>query len=220
MKFSTAIIHREKDRERIPLINKVREYLPDSRVVGAFEPNWELMQDVRAIRGVSVSQLKAYTLFGDDTQCHLNLEDDAVVVPAGLQELQDLDELPEDCGILLVGSETPNAFRSGNFYEVAAPFHGAHGVLFNTPVLSKTHFMLHAWELLSTTHMADSACCLEGLLDTAVKRVGLRIYRMDRMAFATSGGFSSRTGRAHSPRDATPMSQKEVAAQKIPYFVP
>lgn len=220
MIFTTAIIHREQDRERVPLINLMREVIPSSRIVGAFEPLWEQAKDVRSIRGCSVSHLKAYAAIANESTPHLNLEDDAVVIPDGLKELAELESLPDDCGVLLVGSETPNIYKMGSFYEVVVPFHGAHGVLFNTPLLCKTHFLMHAWELLSTTEMSEKACCFEGLLFAACSRVGLRVYRMDKMAFSTSGGISSRTGRVHGPRDATPISSPKLATQQIPYFTP
>lgn len=220
MKFSTAIIHRTVDKDRIPLIDKIREVIPDAALAIAFEPIWETQQDVRAIRGVSVSHLKAYTQMATPGQCHMNLEDDAVLVPEGYEALIKLEKLPDDCGVLLTGSVTPNAYKVGSLYEVTSPYHGAHGVLFNTPVLLGTHFLMHAYELLSTTHMADSACCFEGLLETALKRVGLRIYRQDTMAFGTAGGISSRTGRTHEPRSTTPLSIATQKQSPIPYFQP
>lgn len=220
MKFSTAIIHRKVDKDRITLIDKVREVIPDAVIYEAFEPTWEPQPDTRAIRGVSVSHLKAFASYAKPGQLHMNLEDDVVLVPDAYEQLLSLDTLPDDCGVLLTGSETPHAYKVGDLYEVELPYYGAHGVLFNSPVVLSTHFFTHAYELLSTTHMADSSCCFEGLLHTALKRVGLKVYRQDTMPFGTAGMLSSRTNKVPKPRDTTPLSMAAKKQSPIPYFQP
>lgn len=228
MKFTTSIIHLARCVDRQKLINDIRRHIPDSKIVNAFEPTWEEKQDVRSIRGSSVSHLLAFEAACKFDIPHLVLEDDAVVNQSGLRDLVELDCLPDDCGILLVGSETPFAYEAPSekmaFWEVRHSFHGAHGVLYNTPKLKDTKFLEVAWKCLSTNHMADSSCCYEGLLATALETVGLRAYRLNEMAFTTDPSIVSlRTGKPvhqRSLRAASdgPAPQEVKKESPIPFY--
>jgi exopolysaccharide biosynthesis predicted pyruvyltransferase EpsI len=165
--------------------------------MNAITPDWEMDRTARAIRGCSLSHLKAVK---EAKGMVLVLEDDAL--PQNVEELKTLTfEAPEGEGIFLLGAEVLYSVSTGTgFYEVFLPYHGTQAVLYDAPLLKSNGWLLAAYENAATKPLKAKAVCYEQLIALACKDVGTRILRLPKMYFSTVEGFSDRTGEYMPPR--------------------
>lgn len=204
MNINTTIIHQLDRTDRIKWVNALKKLFPKASVMFAHEMPWVKSKDERSILGCCISHL--FALKGADPRHpHLVLEDDARLLPEGDKTIKRITAIPKDCGVLLLGSETPAAAEVGldEFYLVGDRIGGTHAVLYNLPVLVRSEFFLHAFEAIASKRFGNDYECWETTLLDSLQKCGLKVLRPKVvMPFVTHASISSRTGQIMNARNS------------------
>lgn len=195
-----ALIHDPLRLDRAKFVGALYEKFPDIHLVVAQQPAWETDPHNRALRGCMLSHLlaiKEISRLRPDENI-LVLEDDAELYAPGWAEwVRSQGDVPEDAGIVLLGSETETHGPSVNgFIEVLPKCFGSHAVIY-TPQLIKRGFLQEAYAITAANRIGRSengapSLCPESVMLMATGNVGLKVYRPRTMAFTAAPGFSSR----------------------------
>lgn len=212
MDYNVAIIHDLNRIDRKENVSQIYKHFPEAKLFKAVIPTWEPQQDVRSIKGSSLSHALAYKYMSNGKPI-LVLEDDAFLA---LDKIPEIPDLPDNCGALVLGGEMPVTINLNNgTHEVFCPWHGAHAILYNTPKLQEKGFSENLFELIASTPLSEKAACYEGVLFAAIERCGLKLLRPDITFFTTIPTVSARTGKVAAPRHVggiiTPQIKKQEA---------
>jgi len=199
----SVIIHQHHRQDRKASVMDLFRKVGNCRVLEAISPTWESASSNVAVRGCSLSHLRALRIFGSSPV--LVLEDDAEVLPAAYEQWLQTDTLPADCGAVLLGGDVEHHSPApGGWHEVQPPFWGTQAVAYNTPLLSQTAFLTNAYELLASNQMGPNGngfgLCYESILLMALHSVGLKLYCRHDHAFTTRSDPSARSGEIEPPR--------------------
>jgi len=176
-----------------------------AKITSAIVPTWEEDNSPRSVRGCSLSHL--YSVYNTNNPI-LVLEDDA----SPRMDIWDdvwndilSSPTPDDCGILILGSETCENYIPSDdlFVKVLPPFFGTHAILYNTVLLKQRNFLLHAYQILASNKMGDSGdihgIFYESVLIQALHQSGLSAYRPKKLPFTTIENISTRDGELLQP---------------------
>lgn len=207
----SVIIHQDHRQDRKASVTELFRKVGNCRVLEAIAPTWESAPSNIAVRGCSLSHLRALRIHGDSPL--LVLEDDAEVLPAGYEAWLETDALPADCGAVLLGGDVEHHSPAADgWHEVLPPFWGTQAVAYNTPLLSRTAFLTNAYELLASNQMGPHGSgfglCYESILLMALHSVGLKLYCRHDHAFTTRTDHSARSGEIEPPRFHTIQSPR------------
>lgn len=193
-----TVIHDPARLDRAQYIAKLYELYPNIILTYAQKPTWESHHTSRATRGCALAHLLASSTLLKKQESVLVLEDDAVPYQPGTDFLKAHQDLPEDAGIILLGSEVykHDSVLDCGYAKVHPPFRGTHAVLY-TPKLLNSNFFTEAYRLIATHSMGTrdlyhDALCFESVLLQATTHAGLSIYRPRIMTFTAAAGFSDR----------------------------
>lgn len=192
----SVIIHQSHRKDRFP--GALREALGNCQLQEALCPKWEASRENISVRGCSLSHLHALRHHGQDGKPILILEDDAEIIPAHYEEWLDIDELPPDCGAVLLGGNV-HGFKAAKdhpgWYEVYGTFWGSQAVVYNQPVLKGTDFLVNAYIYLASNQIGPAGngtgLCYEYVLRMALQAAGLKLYCRERHAFTTRAELES-----------------------------
>jgi hypothetical protein len=199
----SVIIHQGHRQDRKASVMDLFKQVGNCRIVEAIAPTWESASSNIAVRGCSLSHLRALRLFGGSPI--LVLEDDAETLPAAYEAWLQTTSLPADCGAVLLGGDVEHhAPGPDGWHEVLPPFWGSQAVAYNTPLLNGTPFLTNAYELLASNQMGPDGngfgLCYESILLMALHSVGLKLYCRRDHAFTTRTDHSARSGEVEPPR--------------------
>jgi len=199
----SVIIHQDHRQDRKASVMELFKHVGNCRVLEAIAPAWESASSNIAVRGCSLSHLRALRIFGASPI--LVLEDDAEVLPAAYEEWLQTDTLPDDCGAVLLGGDVEHHTPGPDgWHEVLPPFWGTQAVAYNTPLLNQTAFLTNAYELIASNQMGPhgggGGLCYESILLMALHSAGLKLYCRRDHAFTTHTDHSARSGEIEPPR--------------------
>lgn len=200
----SVIIHQAKREDRKPSVIDLFHKVGNCRVFEAIAPTWESAPANIAVRGCSLSHLRALREHGGD-QPILILEDDALVMPDAYEAWLQTHTLPADCGAVLLGGDVDHhAPGPDGWHEVLPPYWGSQAVAYNLPLLNRTPFLTNAYEIIASNqigpHGHGFGLCYESILLMALHSVGLKLYCRPDLAFSTQQDTSARSGRIEPPR--------------------
>ncbi|MBX3740256.1 MAG: polysaccharide pyruvyl transferase family protein [Akkermansiaceae bacterium] len=202
-----VIIHQSGREDRKASVLELFHKVGNCRMLEAVAPLWESAPANVAVRGCSLSHLRALRLHGGNGPL-LVLEDDAKVVPAAYGSWLRTTTLPDDCGAVLLGGDVAHHTPGpGGWHEVLPPFWGSQAVVYNTPLLAKTPFLINALEIIASNqvgpHGNGFGLCYESILLMALQSVGLKLHCRTDHAFTTHEDTSARSGKIEPPRMAS-----------------
>jgi len=205
----SVIIHQSHRKDRFPGV--LRSALGNCQLQEALCPEWEASRENISVRGCSLSHLHALRHHGQDGKPILILEDDAEIIPAHYEEWLGIDQLPPDCGAVLLGGNV-HGFKAAEahpgWYEVYGTFWGSQAVVYNQPVLKGTDFLVNAYIYLASNQIGPAGngtgLCYEYVLRKALQATGLKLYCRERHAFTTRAELeSTRSGTTIPARHAS-----------------
>jgi len=186
----SVIIHQSHRKDRYP--GALRSALGNCQMQEALCPTWESSRENISVRGCSLSHLHALRHHGQDGKPILILEDDAEIIPAHYQEWLDIDDLPPDCGAVLLGGNVHGftaSTKHPGWYEVHGTFWGSQAVVYNQPLLKDSDFLVNAYIYLASNQIGPAGkgtgLCYEYVLRMALQSSGLKLYCRERHAFTT-----------------------------------
>jgi len=199
----SVIIHQNHRADRKAGVMEIFHKVGNCRVLEAIAPTWETAPSNIAVRGCSLSHLRALRLYGDSPV--LVLEDDAETLPEAYEAWLRTTALPADCGAVLLGGDVEHHEPGPDgWHEVQPPFWGTQAVAYNTPLLNRTAFLTNAYELIASNQMGPHGggfgLCYESILLMALHSVGLKLYCRHDHAFTTRTDHSARSGEIEPPR--------------------
>lgn len=206
-----VIIHQNHRQDRKASVMDLFHKVGNCRVLEAIAPTWESASSNIAVRGCSLSHLRALRIFGASSV--LVLEDDAEVLPAAYEAWLQTTALPDDCGAVLLGGDVEHHSPGPDgWHEVQPPYWGTQAVAYNMPLLNRTAFLTNAYELLASNQMGPHGSgfglCYESILLMALHSVGLKLYCRHDHAFTTRTDHSARSGEIEPARFHTIQSPK------------
>lgn len=199
-----VIIHQSSREDRKASVLELFHKVGNCRVLEAVAPLWESAPANVAVRGCSLSHLRALRLHGGSRPL-LVLEDDAKVMPSAYGAWLRTTSLPADCGAVLLGGDVMHHTPGPDgWHEVLPPFWGTQAVAYNTPLLRKTPFLANALEIIASNqvgpHGNGFGLCYESILLMALQSVGLKLHCRTDHAFTTHEDTSARSGKTEPPR--------------------
>lgn len=199
----SVIIHQNHRQDRKASVMDLFQKVGNCRVLEAIAPTWESAPSNIAVRGCSLSHLRALRIAGCSPV--LVLEDDAEVLHEAYEEWLQTAALPADCGAVLLGGDVEHHSPAADgWHEVLPPFWGTQAVAYNTPLLNQTAFLTNAYELIASNQMGPHGggfgLCYESILLMALHSVGLKLYCRHDHAFTTRTDHSARSGEIEPPR--------------------
>ncbi|WAC18935.1 hypothetical protein OVA24_17015 [Luteolibacter sp. SL250] len=202
-----VIIHQSSREDRKACVLELFRTVGNCRMLEAVAPLWESAPANVAVRGCSLSHLRALRLHGGNSPL-LVLEDDAKVLPAAYETWLGTASLPGDCGAVLLGGDVAHhAPGPAGWHEVLPPFWGSQAVAYNMPLLAETSFLTNALEITASNqvgpHGNGFGLCYESILLMALQSVGLKLYCRTDHAFTTHEDTSARSGKVEPPRMAS-----------------
>lgn len=191
--MKVMIVHRAERVDRDPFVRKLIGEFPQSRIQNAYSPAWEKSRVAQSLRGGACSILCAVRNHLEDHPV-LVLEDDADFNG----DLPDLSTLPEDAGVVILGSwGAPEPDDGQQWTKIHQKFFGCQAILF-MPQLNRTDFLLDAYEMMALCSFDPSSeglkTCIESILMHSTKKAGLAVYRPQSFSFTTHESISDRTG--------------------------
>ena len=206
-----VIIHQSGREDRKASVLELFRKVGNCRMLEAVAPLWESAPANVAVRGCSLSHLRALRLHGGNRPL-LVLEDDAKVMPAAYQAWLETTTLPDDCGAVLLGGDVEHHEPAADgWHEVLPPFWGSQAVAYNTPLLGKTAFVTNALEITAANqvgpHGNGFGLCYESILLMALQSVGLKLHCRAEHAFTTHEDTSARSGKVEPQRMTSINSQ-------------
>jgi len=204
---NAVVIHQSSRHDRKEGVMELFRKVGNCRMLEAVAPLWESAPANVAVRGCSLSHLRALRVHGGDGAL-LVLEDDAKVMPAAYEAWLQTTKLPEDCGAVLLGGDVQHHTpRPDGWHEVLPPYWGSQAVVYNTPLLQGTDFLTNALEITASNqvgpHGNGFGLCYESILLMALQSVGLKLYCRTDHAFTTHEDMSARSGQVEPPRMAS-----------------
>lgn len=201
------IIHQSSREDRKASVMELFRRVGNCRMLEAVAPLWESAPSNVAVRGCSLSHLRALRLYGGNGPL-LVLEDDARVMPDAYEEWLRTTSLPVDCGAVLLGGDVSHHKPGpGDWHEVQPPFWGSQAVAYHMPLLENTPFLTNALEIIASNqvgpHGNGFGLCYESILLMALQSVGLKLYCRADHAFTTHEDASARSGNIEPPRMAS-----------------
>lgn len=202
-----VIIHQSSREDRKPSVKALFQAVGNCRVLEAVAPLWESAPANVAVRGCSLSHLRALRQHRTEDPL-LVLEDDAKVEPEAYAAWLATTTLPTDCGAVLLGGDVDHHTPGPDgWHEVLPPYWGSQAVAYNVPLLEQTSFLMNALEITASNqvgpHGNGFGLCYESILLMALHSVGLKLYCRNDHAFTTHADHSARSGSIEPPRRAS-----------------
>jgi hypothetical protein len=191
--LNPTIIHMSQRTDREKFINDIKDYFPKVKIFNAITAKNANMLNENCDfgAGCTASHFMAIHESNKDEPL-LVLEDDAVLDKKKYKQFLSLGNLPEDCGIILLGSDKLKKTNQ-NWTHVENDFCGTHALIY-MPIIHKTKFLENAWRYLFFFPKEGSDSWLtEAILRIVIKSVNLKIYRPKVLPFTAGESFSDRT---------------------------
>lgn len=188
------VIHDIGNAERKQCVLNLAKDFPDLKILESIRTPWIENREQSSIIGCSLSHIECLRNSNEDV---LVFEDDAkkrdsVIIPS-------MDDIPDDCGIVLLGGETENVSKAdiNGYFEVFPKFWGTHAIIYRKRII-EMGFREEAYRLLIGRPMGPmdkyNGLCWESIICLIMDHFKMKILRPKSMPFITQSLTSSREG--------------------------